>query len=315
MWMLVSICFGILVAGNTLADFPSAPVRAVVTFPPGGPADVMARLIQPAFAENLGGVVWIDNKPGDGGALGFAAVSKATPDGHTILLTTSAPLTLGTAMRKLAFSLDDFEYLGAFGGDSTAVFTRPGREWSGIDDLVKYAKSKPDKISYASPGSATAPFLTMEALIAEWGLVMTAIHYKGTTPVVTSVLGGHTEVGVGGFAAIKEMARSKKLVILAITGQNRDPEFPNIATLEEKGLSAANIDLWSGAWAPKGTPRAALAKLAAALEKSATDPQVISRFQSTGYRALWVPGDKMREMAKRDHERAIRIVKALNGGK
>lgn len=312
---LASLCIAVLVSGSALADFPKAAVRAVVTFPPGGPADVMARLIYPAFEKNLGGTVWIDNRAGDGGALGFTAVAKAAPDGHTILLTTSAPLTLGTAMRRLPFSLDDFEYLGAFGGDSTAILSRPGREWTDIDDLFRYAKSKPDKISYASPGSATAPFLTMEAVLAERGLVMTAVHYRGTNPVVTSVLGGHTEIGVGGFAAVKQMVRSKKLVVLAITGQRRDPEFPDIPTLEEKGLSAANIDLWAGGWAPKGTPKEVLAKLAGALEKAATDPEVVARFGSTGYRGFWLPGDKMREMAMRDHERAAKVVKALNGAK
>ena len=217
-------------------------------------------------------------------------------------------------MRKLAYSLDDFEYLGAFGGDSTAIISRPG-QFKDIEDLFRFAKNNPDKISYASPGSATAPFLTMEAVRAERGLVMTAVHYKGTSPVVTSVLGGHTPIGVGGFEAVKDMVRANKLVVLAVTGQKRDEDFPNIPTLEEIGLSAANIDLWAGAWAPKGTSKEVLAKLAKALERSATDPEVIKRFRSTGYRAFWLPGDQMRAMARRDNARATSVVKALGGGK
>jgi len=307
--ILLTLCCSI--SGNVFADFPRMPIKAVVTFPPGGPADVMARMIQPALEKNLGKPVLIDNRPGDGGALGFTQVSKADPDGHTILLTTSAPLTLGTAIRNLSYSLDSFEYLGAIGGDSTAIISLPDQQWKDLDQLLQYAKNNPDKISYASPGSATAPFLTMEAVRSERNVKMSGVHFKGTGPVVTAVLGGHAQIGVSGFAAVKDMIRQKKLIALAVTGQTRHADFPDVPTLEEKGLQAGNIDLWAGAWAPKGTPKEVLAKLSSALEQAAKDPAVIDRFRSGGYKAFWLPADQMRDLAKKDHERTARAMKLL----
>lgn len=315
MFRLLLLSLSLVISANAFGDFPRMPIKAVVTFPPGGPADVMARMIQPALEKNLGKPVVIENRPGDGGALGFTQVSKADPDGHTILLTTSAPLTLGTAMRNLSFSLDSFEYLGAYGGDSTAIVSRPDQQWKDLDQLLQHAKSNPDKISYATPGSATAPFLTMEAIRSERNVAMTGIHFKGTGPVVTAVLGGHTQFGVSGFASVKEMIRQKKLIVLAVTGQTRHADFPDVPTLEEKGLLAGNIDLWSGAWAPKGTPKEVLALLSKALEQAAKDPGVSERFRSGGYKAFWLPEAQMRELAKKDHERATKVVKLLGIGK
>ena len=315
MWKIVCLLLGLVVATPAVADYPETPIRAVVTFPPGGPADVMARIIQPALEKNLGGTVWIDNRSGDGGNIGFTYVGRAKPDGYTILVTTSAPLTLGTAMRKLSYSLDDFEPLGAFGTDSTAIVSRPDARWKNFDEFLGYASQNPDKLSYASPGSVTAPYLTMEAVRADRGLVFTAIQYAGTNPVNASILGGHTDFAVGGFAAMKDLVRAKKLFVLAITGQKRDSDFPDTPTLEEKGLSLANIGLWAGVWAPKGTPTEILAKLARAVENSAKDPAVVKRLETAGYGSMWLPRDRTRDLARQDHERALKIMTVLNQGK
>jgi len=306
--LLLTLITGLQVCAQ---DYPKAPIKAVVTFPPGGPADVMARIIQPVLEKNLSGAVWIENRAGDGGWLGFAQVAQSKPDGYTILVTTSAPLTLGTAMRKLPYSMDDFEALGAFGTDSTAIVSRPDAPWKNFDEFLSFATRNPNKLSYASPGSATAPYLTMEAVRAGRDLVFTAVHYPGTNPVNASILGGHTDFAVGGFAAMKNLVQSKKLIVLAITGQRRDPDYPDIPTLEEKGFALANIGLWSGVWAPKGTPKDILAKISRALEQSAKDPVVIEHSKASGYGSLWLASEGMRDLSKQDHERAQKIMKLL----
>jgi len=293
------------------ADYPAYPVQFIITFPPGGPGDTTIRLVHSALQQNLGGSIELVNKPGAGGAIGYSYVARAKPDGYTILSTMSAPLTVGTALRKLDFSLDDYEYAGAYAFDATAIVSRPDPRWKTLDDLIAYAKANPGKLNYGSSGATTAPYLTMEAIKILRGVDLVVVQHQGSGPVRTAVLGGHVDIGAGGFATMKELIRAGKLVALAITGAERDPKFPDVPTLVEKGLGEASIDLWAGLWAPKGTPRPILDKLSAALAKTIKDPAVVAKVDAAGYRAKWLDPGAARELARQDHANAAKVVKAL----
>lgn len=293
------------------SKYPGYPVQFIITFPPGGPGDTTIRLIHPTLQKHLGGPIELVNKPGGGGAAGFSYVAKAKPDGYTMLSTMSPPLTVGTALRQLEFSLDEFVYIGAYAFDDTAIVSRPDPRWRTFDELVAYAKANPGKLTYGTSGAATAPYLVMEAIKALRGVDLAVVQHAGSGPVRTAVLGGHVDVGVAVFGTMRELVRSGKLVALAIAAEERDPQFPEVPTLKEKGLGAAMINLWAGLWAPKGTPTEILEALAQALEKTAKDEEVVKRLRAAGYRPAWIPGGPMREMAQRDYEAALKVVKAL----
>jgi tripartite-type tricarboxylate transporter receptor subunit TctC len=298
-------------AAPAAAQYPTNAVQFIITFPPGGPGDTTIRLIHPALQQHLGGAIELVNKPGAGGATGYTYVAKAKPDGYTILSTMSAPLTVGTALQPLAFGLDDFEYVGAYAFDATAIVTLPDPRWKTLDDLLQHVKANPGKLTYATSGATTTPYLAMEAIKIQRGLDLPVVQQQGSGPVRTAVLGGHVDVGVGGFSVMKELIRAGKLQALAITGRERDAKFPEVPTLAEKGLSEANVELWAGLWAPKGTAKSIVDALTRALEQTIKDPAVAAKVEAAGYRAAWLPPGPMKELARRDHDNAVRIARAL----
>jgi len=293
------------------SDYPSYPVQFIITFPPGGPGDTTIRLIHPTLQKHLGGPIELVNRPGGGGAAGFTYVAKAKADGYTLLSTMSPPLTVGTALGSLGFSLDDFQYIGAYAFDDTAIISRPDPRWKTFDEMLAYAKANPGKLAYGTSGAATAPYLVMEAIKRLRGVDLAVVQHAGSGPVRSAVLGGHVDVGVAVFGTMRELVRAGKLVALALAADQRDPQFPEVPTLKEKGLGEAAINLWAGLWAPRGTPRPIAEKIAEALERAAKDPEVVKKLQGAGYRPAWIPGGAMRGMAQRDHEAALKVVRAL----
>lgn len=309
--LILAIALLVGVAGLAYAQYPAYPVQFIITFPPGGPGDTTIRLIHAALQQNFGGAIELVNKQGAGGATGYTYVARAKPDGYTILSTMSAPLTVGTVLQSLPFGLDDFEYLGAYAFDATAIVTRPDPRWKTFDEFIAFAKANPGKLTYTTSGATTTPYLTMEAIKIQRGLDMPVVQQQGSGPVRAAVLGGHADVGVGGFSVMKELIRAGKLQALAITGRERDAKFPDVPTLHDKGLDEANVELWAGLWAPKGTPKPITDALTRALEKTIKDPAVAAKVEAAGYRAEWLPPGPMKELARRDYENAVRIARSL----
>jgi len=293
------------------AEFPRYPLQFIISFPPGGPGDTTIRIIHPTLQKNFGGDIQLVNKPGAGGAIAYTYVQKAKPDGYTILSTMSAPLTVGTALRTLPFSLDDYEYIGAYAFGATGIVSKPDARWKDLDGLLAYIKKNPGKLNYGTSGAPTAPYLTMAAILAMRGLKAIPVHYKGSGPARNAALGGHVDFSAGGFGAMQALIRAGKLVGLAVTDDQRDPKFPNIPTLKEKGLGRASIGLWAGLWAPKGTSKAVLDRLSAALKKTATDSAVVKKLNKAGFRVAFVDGEKAKKLARQDHETSKEIMKAV----
>lgn len=292
-------------------EYPSYPVQFIISFPPGGPGDTTIRIIHPKLQEHFGGTIQLVNKVGAGGAIAYTFVKNAKPDGYTFLSTMSAPLTVGTALRSLAFSIDDYEYLGAYAFGATGIVSRPDKPWKDLDGLLDYIKENPGKLSYGTSGAPTAPYLTVAAILSMRGLKAEPVHYKGSAPARNAALGGHVDFSAGGFGAMQQLIRGGKLIGLAITDDERDPKFPNIPTLKEKGLGKASIGLWAGLWAPLGTPKDILSRISNALEKTVRDPAVIKNLNDAGFRVEFVPGDKAKELAIADHETSKWIMDSI----
>lgn len=291
------------------ADYPKHPVEFIVPYPPGGPADTTIRLIHPAIQEKLGGAIVLNNKTGGGGAIGTTFVAKAKPDGYTILSTTTGPLTCGVAANpKLGYRLEDFVTIGGYAADPTVIAARANDRFKTWEEMVTYAKANPGKLNYASSGAASCPFGVMEIAKKGAGINIVVVHYQGAAPATTALLGGHVDLAATTLSTMLPLMRAGRLVPLAMSSARRDPAFPDIPTLEEKGLADASIDLYAGLWAPLRTPREIVARLAAALEGAAKQPDVVRKLREAGFRAEWRPGEELQRDTQAYYRKAVQVI-------
>lgn len=313
LYLTVALALALVTPGpsESASDYPRYPVQFIINFPPGGPSDTTVRIIHETLQKNLGGTIELVNKPGAGGILGFAYVAKAKPDGYTIVAAMASPLTVAAAFRDVGFSAADFEPVGAYAVDLSAIFAKPDPRWKTMEEMLAYAKANPNKLTYASTGVGSTPNLVMEAIKVLRQVEISPVHFTGTGPVRTAALGGHTALGAAVLGNIRDLVRAGSLVALAISGKERDPELPDVPTLAELGLAEASMDLWAGLWAPKGTPKPIVEKLSAAVEKTAKDASVVKKLKAAGYRVEWLGPAAMQELTQRDYSTTLKIVKEL----
>lgn len=297
--------------GNALgqADYPKYPVEFITPYPPGGPADTTIRLIHPAIQEKLGATIVLTNKTGGGGAIGTTFVARAKADGYTILATTTGPLSCGIAANpKLGYRLEEFVTIGGYAADPTVIAARANDRFKTWEEMVAHAKANPGKLTYASSGAASCPFGVMEIAKKGAGINVVVVHYQGAAPATTALLGGHVDLAATTLSTMLPLMRAGRLVALAMSSARRDPAFPDIPTLEEKGLAAASIDLYAGLWAPLKTPKEVVAKLAGALEVAAKQKDVVTKLREAGFRAEWRPGEALQKDAQAYYRKAVEVI-------
>jgi len=293
------------------SDYPNYPVQFIITFPPGGPGDTTIRLIHPALQNHLGGPIELVNRPGGGGAAGFTYVAKAKADGYTILSTMSPPLTVGTALRDLGFSLDDFQYLGAYAFDDTAIVSRPDPRWKSFDEMLAYARANPGKLSYGSAGQGTNSFFTMELLKLARGLDVAHVPFGGSGPAKNAILGGHVQVGAISLSTMIPVMKSGDVIGLVISGDKRNPAVPDVPTMAEKGVAEASLSTVMELYAPAKTPKPVVDRLAEALAASMKNPDAIAAFEKAGLEVFHTSPDVSRQQAEREYEVVLAAAKKL----
>lgn len=265
------------------ASYPTKPITLVVTYPPGGGADAMARLVAPKLSEALGQSVVVDNKPGAGGQIGAAAVAKAPADGYTIMLDASSFAVNPALYPKLPYdSLKAFRPIGLVALFPNVVLVNPGFPAQNVADLVAMARKSKDAVSYASSGNGSAQHLAGALFESAAGVDMVHIPYKGGGPALNDVIGGHVPLFFGNLASTLQHVQGGRLRALAITSSNRSPILPNLPTLSEAGIKGAEIYEWNAIFAPAGTPSAVVNKLAAAFQRALDAPEVRQRVAQLG---------------------------------
>lgn len=304
------VALGCPAAAFAQSGYPQHPVEFIVPYPPGGPADTAIRLIHPAIQQRLGGTIALNNKTGGGGAIGTTYVARAAADGYTVLATTTGPLTCGVAVNpKLGFRMEDFITVGGYAADPTVIAARANDRFKTWDEMVAFARANPGKLTYASAGAASCPYLVMEIAKQGAGFNVVVVQYQGAAPAQTALLGGHADLAATTLSTALPLVRAGKLVALAMSSARRDPAFPEIPTLEEKGLGAASIDLYAGLWVPLRTPKDVVDRLGSALEAAARSPEVMARVRETGFRAEWRSGRDLRRDVDAYVQKALEAVK------
>lgn len=254
---VLSSFFGILFFGLAAAQpFPSRPIRIVAPFPPGGPIDVLARLVGERYQQRTGQPVTVENRPGGAGNIGILAVAQAPADGHTWLFVPQGNITINaTLMKSLPFNWErDFAPVTLIAYAPNLLVVNPSVPASSVKELIQYAKANPGKLTYGSPGIGSSLHLIGELMKREAGIEITHVPYKGTTQAMQDLLGGQISMMFGSAPTLMPQVRAGKLRALAVTTASRAPTAPELPTLVEAGLKGLDVPSWYGALVPAKTP-------------------------------------------------------------
>lgn len=291
-------------------SYPNKPVRLVVGFATGGGTDVLSRIIAKKLSETWPQPLIVENRPGADGAIGTELVAKSAPDGYTLVMITNAH-TISPFQRTLAYDpVKDFIPIILVASTPNLLLVHPSVPANNVTELIALAKSKPNALSYGSSGSGTSPALSMELLKSITNTQIVEVPYKGSTPAVLDLLGGHIQIMFGAISTVKQHVDSGKLRAIAITSPKRWNSFPGLPTVNETipGFEAAS---WYGLLAPAGTPPAIIAKLQSDIAAALETPEVRSFIIGEGFEVIGNKPDEFAKIIQRDMQKWGNLIKSL----
>ena len=280
----------LLAAGTAFGQsFPSKPIRMVVAFPPGGPVDVVARLLSPKMSETLGQSIVIENVGGGGGNIAAQRVAKSAPDGYTVLAHSSAYAVNPTLIGNLGFDAEkDMTAIAVVASQANLIFVHADIPAKSLKELLERART--EKLAFASPSSGTTPHLTGENLFRLRAKVdITHIPFKGAGPAMTAVLGGQPPIGVLAGTAPLPHVKAGKIRVLAVSSAKRLASLPDVPTLNELGFSGMEDYTWVGLFVPAGVSAEVAQKLNAALLAAVRSPEVKERLEALAFEITAAP--------------------------
>ncbi len=280
--LLLAAAVGAAASDAWAQSWPTRPVRLVVPFPPGGLIDVMARLVGPRLAQELGQPVVIDNRPGAGGNLGASEVARAPADGYTLLMA-SPPLTISPALYpSLPYRPEQIAAVGLLGRVPNVLLVNPKSGIESVKDLIERARRQPGRLNYASNGNGTSLHLSAELLKSSTGTFITHIPYRGAAAAVTGLIAGEVELMFENLPSVIGQIQAGSVRALAVTTRQRSKALPAVPTLAEAGLADFEVSAWYGLAAPAGLPAGVQAGLEQALQKVMRDAEVLRAMESRG---------------------------------
>ncbi len=264
--------------------FPTRALRMIVPFPPGGPNDILGRVVAQKMSESLGQQIVIDNRGGAGGIIGTEAAAKSAPDGYTLLLSGTAALSINPSLHaKLPYDpIRDFTPISLVATAPSVLIVHPTLPVRTVKDLVALAKKRPAQLNYASAGIGTPPHLAGELFKGMAGIAMTHVPYKGGGPALTDLLAGQVELYFSGISSALPMIKDGKVRAVAVTSHKRTAIMPEMPTISESGLPGYEVGNWYAILGPAGLPRDAVAKINAEIVKALKAPDTHKRVLDLG---------------------------------
>ena len=273
-----------LAAGTVLAQaYPAKPIRVIIPWPPGGPAEALMRTVGGKMSEVLGQPLVIEARPGANGEIGTALVAKAPNDGYTILMSHLGPTAISPALRKdLPYDpLKDFEPIAQIIAGPTLLVVRNGLPVKSVKELIDYAKANPGKLSYASVGVLSTTHLAGEMLNVAAGINTLHVPYKGSTPAIVDMVGERVDFAFFGISGSMQQARAGQIRMLGISSLKRSPNFPDIPAVSET-VPGFELSSWYGLMAPAGTSKAIVDRLSHEAAAAVKRPEVVQWMKENG---------------------------------
>jgi len=285
--------------------FPTKPVRVIVSFPPGGAADQIARAVAQPLQEALGQPVVVENRAGANGNIAGDFVAKQPADGHTLLMSSGGTVSINPHLyARMPFDpVKDLAPVAAAARVLVFLEVNPAKvPVNSVPEFIEYLKKNPGKLTFASPGNGSSPHLAAEMMKAQAGVFATHIPYRGAAPAMQDLLGGQVDFmfdpGIG-----LQHVKAGKLKLLAVGSPQRSAQFPEVPTLEEVGLKAFDADTWFGFYAPAGTPQPVVARLNAEINKVLASPAFQERMAAIGAVPVPMSPQQFARRAQVDSER------------
>jgi tripartite-type tricarboxylate transporter receptor subunit TctC len=301
-------------ANGTVADYPNKPLRLMVGFPPGGVADIVARITGPALAERLGQPVLVDNRAGAGGIIGADAVAKATPDGYTIGFGITGALTSSvTLMPKLPYQpLKDLAFVSRVVNTPLVLVVNTSLNVNSVKDFIAFAKSRPGNVTYGTAGPGTVMNLAGEMLKQEAGFDMAHAGYKGSSPALVDLLANHIEAAIVDLAAVKPYSDAGRVKVLAITSAKRSVLAPDVPTMAEAGVPGYALSGWFGLIMPANTPPEIVNKVNAELAAVLKDPKIREQMLAAKVEPAPSTPQEFRATVETEIKKFATLIKAAN---
>jgi tripartite-type tricarboxylate transporter receptor subunit TctC len=293
------------------ADFPNKPVRLVVPVAAGGPTDIVARMLAEKLSTIWGQQVFIENKGGAGTNIGNEYAARSDPDGYTVLFAT-ASLAVNTSLyRSLSYDpIADFAPVSLVTQLAYFVFVPNSSPAHSIKELIDYAKSHPGKLTMASPGTGSAPFLAAMLFLQMADIEMTHVPYRGASPAFTDLIPGRVDCYFGS-GTLLSYSRSGQVRVLATTGPKRDAAAPDVPTIAEAGVRGYDVTAWQALFVPAKTPPDIVGKISAATNTALADPAIKDKLAKTGYVAEGSSPEQLEKLLTSEIAKWSAVIKSV----
>ena len=308
-WALAGL-LGFWVLSVQAQTWPARPVKIIVPFAAGGPADNYARFMAQRLQDAMGQTFVVDNRPGGGAVIGTDAAAKAPADGYTLLLMSNAHTVNESLIPNKPYNLlRDFVPVAPINYSDLVLVAYPGLKATTLPDLIKLARGNPGKLNYASSGPGTPYHMAGELFKAMSGLFLVHVPYKGSSGARTDVIGGQVDLMFDAVTTMTEQIKAGKVRALATTGKLRSGVLPDVPTVSESGVPGYEATIWLGIMAPKATPPAIVARLNAEMSKIAANPEVKAIWRKQGAEAMVMGSEEFAKYTAADIEKWAKIVK------
>lgn len=309
-WLVVVVFVAVVAPGATAQDYPTRPVKIVQGFAPGGNADTIARILGHELSKSLGQPVIVEARPGAGGNLAADAVSKALPDGHTLLLVTGGHAVSGALYRSLSYqTVQSFEMISTATFFPFMVIARSDGKHQTLRALLDAAKAAPESITFGTAGVGATQHLTGELLASMAGVRFLHVPYKGDAAALAGLLGGDPTFVVAPATAALPHIKSGKLKPLAVTGATRWPGLREVPTVEEAGVPGFDVRSWIGIATTAGTPKHIVDRLNAEMQRVLAVPEVRTKLEAFGGEVRGSTGAEMRTRVITEVQRWASIIR------
>jgi tripartite-type tricarboxylate transporter receptor subunit TctC len=294
-------------------NYPTRPVKIVVPFATGGPADNYARFIAQRLQESMGQTFVVDNKPGAGSVIGTDVAAKAAPDGYTLLLMSNTHTVNETLIPNKPFALmKDFVGVAPINYSDLVLVVNPNKGLNSLADVLRVAKAQPGKLNYASSGPGTPYHMAGELFKSMAKIDMVHVPYKGSSGARTDVLGGQVDMMFDAVTTMTEQVKAGKVKAVGTSGKTRSDVLPEVPTLNESGVTGYEATIWLGLMAPKGTPKAVVDKLNEAVSKIASQPDVKQQWAKQGAAPIVLNPTQFEKYLQDDIAKWAGVIKSAN---